>query len=149
MRAWSILNCFKFFLPRFTPTHTALPSPLWQIGEIEDQLDEEEDEDEEEVSSAEDEDSGSDDDDEEDGSTSSSEVDSVFGSDLDAGDDDLGPLRKSAVRCGGNVWCAWFLRIYPLGSSRGHWLQLSCVVVESFCGELLLVLLLSLSWRRW
>lgn len=78
--------------------------PLWPIGEIEDQLDEEEDEDEDEdeVSSAEEEDSESDDDDDEDGSTSSSEVDSVFGSDLDAGDEDLGPLRKSAVRYSSN-----------------------------------------------
>ena len=32
----------------------------------------------------------------EDGSPSSSEVDSVFGSDLNADDDDLGPMRRSA-----------------------------------------------------
>lgn len=66
-------------------------------GEIEDQLDEDEDEDE--VSSDEaggSGGSGAGGSSDEEGTTSSSEVDSLFGSDLDADDDDLAPLRKSA-----------------------------------------------------
>lgn len=59
---------------------------------MEDQVDEEDDEEE----SSSDLGGSGDGDSDEDGTTSSSEVDSVFGSDLDAGDDDLGPLRKSA-----------------------------------------------------
>ena len=69
-----------------------LPSPRDVTAEMEDQVDEVSG-DEDDISS--DEVSG-DGDSDDDGTTSSSEVDSVFGSDLDAGDDDLGPLRKSA-----------------------------------------------------
>lgn len=66
---------------------------LYSIGEPEDPLEEQDDED---GLSSEEEKLGSENTSNEDESPSSSEVDSVFGSDLDADDEDLTPLRKSA-----------------------------------------------------
>lgn len=88
-------------------------------------MDEDDDEDEDEGSSVEegsklgdsedeDEDDNDDDDNDDDRSASSSEVDSVFGSDLDAGDEDLGALRKSAGLRGSGSRCSASMQRYTI-----------------------------------